>query len=274
MTAKGKIGILGGAMGAATLLCVAGAAVSGYLLLEDFVFGGAELCLTGSGCDVVRESRYSRIGGIPVSLLGLAGYAAASAVVIAPLGRRTKWQVLFWFGASAVGFSAYLTYLELFIIEALCSWCLLSAAIAVTVFSIAAARAIRGSIIKSAAGAGAVILLVFSVSYSIQSPDPEKDATAATTFYQVGLAKYLSERGATMYGSHRCSHCETQKRLFGGAFGLINYVECSRSGPDPRPDLCATKNITSYPTWEIGGEIHQGVRTLDQLGRISGYSGE
>ena len=273
MTVKGKKIFPGGAAGAATILCALGALVSGYLLVADFVLGGAELCLTGKGCDVVRESRYSSIGGIPVSLLGFLGYAAMAAAAVSRLGRRTKWNLLFWLSAAAVGFSAYLTYLELFIIEALCSWCVASAAIAVALFLLAASRT-TGSAIKSFGGAAAVFVLVFAASYSIHSPAPQENPPSAATFYQVSLAKYLSERGATMYGSYTCGHCEKQKELFGGAFGYIPYVECSRSGPDPNPALCAAKNIKSYPTWEIGGAFHQGVKTLEQLGRISGYSGK
>lgn len=273
MTAKGKKISLGGYAGAAFVLCILGALVSGYLLVADFVLGGAEFCLTGEGCDVVRESRYSRIGGIPVPLLGVIGYAAMATAAVSPLGRRARWNLLFWFSAAAVGFSAYLTYLELFIIGALCSWCVASAAIAVALFLLAASQT-TGSVLRSFGGAAAVFVLVFAVSYSIHSPAPEENPPSVATFYQVGLAKYLSERGATMYGSHTCAHCERQKELFGGAFGYITYVECSRSGPDPNPALCAAKNIKGYPTWEIGGEFHEGLRTLEQLGRISGYSGE
>jgi len=273
MTAKGKKFFLSGATGTATVLCALGALVSGYLLVADFVLGGAELCLTGKGCDMVRESRYSSIGGIPVSLLGVLGYASMVTVSVSRLGRRTKWNLLFWLSAAAVGFSAYLTYLELFIIEALCSWCVASAVIAVAVFLLAASQTTGGAI-KSFGGAAAVFVLVFAASYSIHSPAPRENPSSAATFYQVSLAKYLSERGATMYGSYNCGHCEKQKELFGGAFGHITYVECSRSGPDPNPTLCAVKNIKSYPTWEIGGEFHEGVRTLEQLGRISGYSGK
>lgn len=254
------------------VLCALGALVSGYLLVADFVLGGAEFCLTGEGCDVVRESRYSRIGGIPVPLLGVLGYVAMGAVAASPLGRRARWNLLFLLSAAAVGFSAYLTYLELFIIEALCSWCVASAAIAVALFLLAASQMTGG--VRSFGGAVAVFILVFAVSYSIHSPAPEENPPSAATFYQVSLAKYLSERGATMYGSYTCGHCERQKELFGGAFSYITYVECSRSGPDPDPDLCAAKNIRGYPTWEIGGEFHEGLRTLEQLGRISGYSGE
>ncbi len=273
MAAKGKKTFFGGAAGAATALCALGALVSGYLLVADFLLGGAELCLTGRGCDVVRESRYSSIGGIPISLLGVLGYAAMAAAAVSPLGRRARWNLLFLLSAAAVGFSAYLTYLELFIIEAFCSWCVASAAIAAALFLLAASQ-VTGGVIRSFGKAAAVFVLVFAASYSIHSPAPQGNPQSAATFYQVSLAKYLAERGATMYGSHTCAHCEKQKELFGGAFGYITYVECSRSGPDPDPALCAAKNIKSYPTWEIGGEFHQGVRSLEQLGRISGYSGK
>ena len=273
MAAKGKKIFTGGAAAAATVLCVLGALVSGYLLVADFLLGGAELCLTGRGCDVVRESRYSSIGGIPVSLLGVCGYAAMAAAAVSPLGRRARWNLLFLLSAAAVGFSAYLTYLELFIIEALCSWCVASAAIAAALFLLTSSQ-VTGGAVKSFAKAAAVLVLVFAASYSIHSPAPRENPPSASTFYQVSLAKYLSERKATMYGSYTCSHCEKQKELFGGAFGHITYVECSRSGPDPDPDLCAAKDIKSYPTWEIGGEFHQGVKTLEQLGKISGYSGK
>ena len=260
---------------AAFALCALGTAISVYLLVADFVLGGAELCLTGHGCDMVRESRYSSIGGVSVSLLGTLGYAAMAAAALLPLGRRARWSLVFWLSSVAVGFSAYLTYLELFIIEAICSWCVASAAIAAAVFLLAASRreGTTGDALRSLGGAGAVIVLVFSISYSVHSPAPEETASpASATFYQASLAKYLSERGAAMYGSYNCSHCERQKQLFGGAFGYITYVECSRSGPDPDPALCAAKNIRSYPTWEIGGEFYEGVRTLEQLERISGYS--
>lgn len=273
--AKGKNSFLGeGAGAAAFALCALGTAISMYLFVADFLLGGAELCLTGHGCDVVRESRYSSIGGIPVSLLGVLGYAAMVAAVFLPLGRRTKWSVFFWLSAVAVGFSVYLTYLELFIIDALCSWCVASAAIAVLLFLLAASRRQAGgaSVLKSLGGAAAVCVLVFFLSYSVHSPAPQESTRLSATFYQASLARYLSDRGATMYGSYRCYHCERQKELFGSAFGYIAYVECSRSGPDPNPTLCASKNIKSYPTWEIGGELHEGVMTLEQLGSISGYS--
>lgn len=277
--ATGKNSFLRNRAEAATLaLCAIGAAISAYLLVADFVLGGAEFCLTGEGCDAVRESRYSTIGGVPVSLLGVLGYVAMAAALLLPLGRRAKWRLLFWLSVAAVGFSAYLTYLELFVIEAICSWCVASAVIAAALLLLCGLEkhktAEGASVLRSLGGAVVVFALVFSLSYSIHSPSPGEGSPLTATFYQASLARYLSGRGATMYGSYSCSHCERQKELFGGAFGHITYVECSRSGPDPNPALCATKGIKSYPTWEIGGEFYKGIRTLEQLGRISGYSPE
>ena len=276
--AKGKNSFLRNrAEAAALFLCSLGALISAYLFVADFVLGGAELCLTGKGCDAVRESRYSSLGGVPVSLLGVLGYAAMATAAVSPLGRRARWNMLFWFSAAAVGFSAYLTYLELFVIEAVCSWCVASAAIATLVFTLAAfQKKTQGgaSAARSVGGAAAVFVLIFAVSYSVHSPSRQESAQSSASFYQVSLARYLSDQGATMYGSRSCSHCERQKELFGSAFGYVTYVECSRGGPNPNPALCEAKNIKSYPTWEIGGELYEGVKTLEQLGSISGYSGE
>ncbi len=266
-----------GAAVGAVVLCALGTLISAYLLTADFLLGGAEFCLTGEGCDAVRNSRYSSMGGIPVSLLGLLGYASVAVALILPLGRKTKWNLLFAFSAAAVGFSAYLTYLELFIIEALCSWCVASAAITIVLFLIAALRKKMdggASALKSLGGAAALLVVVYAVSYSVHSPSPEKDFPSTASFYQVGLAKYLSQHGATMYGSYTCAHCDKQKKLFGGAFAYIPYVECNRRGPDPDPALCKTKSIKSYPTWEIEGKLYRGMKTLEQLGEISGYSGK
>ena len=64
----------------ATLLCVVGLLVSAYLSYESLFSSETRACLTGADCDVVRESRYSSIAGIPVSLLGVAGVPAADSV--------------------------------------------------------------------------------------------------------------------------------------------------------------------------------------------------
>jgi uncharacterized membrane protein len=110
---------------AALVVALLGAGVSGYLTyvhyagLQPFCAGG------GHGCERVQSSSYASVAGIPVAVLGLAGYMAIAAALLAP-GERAR-LVAAALAVSGCGFSAYLTYLELFVIHAICQWCVGSA---------------------------------------------------------------------------------------------------------------------------------------------------
>lgn len=121
-------------------LSLIGLAISLYLTYI-YTSGGVAICLTGGGCDVVQNSPYAWILGIPIPTLGAGAYLLL--ILLALLGtgkgeRQATW-VLALFGVSLVGllFSAYLTYVELFIIRAICSWCVISAVIQLVVFLLA-----------------------------------------------------------------------------------------------------------------------------------------
>ncbi len=109
-------------------LAVAGCAVAGYLTwvhyaeLEPVCVGG------GGGCERVQASAYAELVGIPVAVMGLASYAAILVALLAARGAG----LLVAAGLALVcfGFSLYLTYLELFVIDAICQWCIANAAIA------------------------------------------------------------------------------------------------------------------------------------------------
>ena len=116
----------------ALLASIVGAAASAYLLVE-YVTGQPGLCLTGSGCDLVRASAFAYPLGIPMPLIGLVFYVVAIwLTLVAPESRpvagiRADGALvgLAIIGASA---SAVLTGLEAFVIRAFCSWCLVQAA--------------------------------------------------------------------------------------------------------------------------------------------------
>lgn len=114
----------------ALFLAILGVGIAGYLTYSS-VIGGQVVCGLSS-CGVVNSSEYSKFLGIPVSILGLAFYL--SLIVLLFL----KQKKLF-FLATLVGviFSAYLTYLEAFVIHAWCQWCILSAWISASLFIIA-----------------------------------------------------------------------------------------------------------------------------------------
>jgi len=118
---------------AAVALGALGIMVSGYLSLKRLT-GGSLVCTRWAQCDVVNSSPYATIGGVPVAFIGLAGYLvlfglAAAAVQAQGLRRRQALLASFILSVGGLLFSIYLTYLELFVIEALCSWCVASAII-------------------------------------------------------------------------------------------------------------------------------------------------
>lgn len=121
-------------------LAAVGLAIGAYLTWTHYL-GVAPVCISGSGgCETVQSSRYAAIGGVPVAALGLVAYAGLllSAVL------RGEAGVYLGLLISLVGtlFSAYLTYLEIFVIGALCQWCLASAAVMTAALVCTVARAL------------------------------------------------------------------------------------------------------------------------------------
>ena len=121
------------------LLALAGTAISGYLSVVR-VTGGNAVCDPSHGCDVVAASPYATILGIPVAYLGLA-FAITLIVLTAIWWLRADRRALQ--GAYALLllgtlFVAYLTFLELFVIKAVCIWCAAFAVSIVTGLVIAA----------------------------------------------------------------------------------------------------------------------------------------
>jgi uncharacterized membrane protein len=111
----------------AVLLSLTGLFVSAYLYLYKIGKIGSLACGTG-GCETVQWSPWSRVAGIEVALIGVLGYAGLLAVSLASLqpglvNRRWPAALLLVLAGVGVLFTVYLTYLELFVIHAICVWC-------------------------------------------------------------------------------------------------------------------------------------------------------
>jgi len=93
--------------------------------------------------------------------------------------------------------------------------------------------------------------------------------TTTSTPQALSLAADLSSLDSKMYGAFWCSHCYDQKQSLGSeAMRAIPYVECDRDGYRTQRDLCRAKDVPGYPTWEIGGELFPGERSVDELREI------
>jgi uncharacterized membrane protein len=124
---------------AAAVLALAGIGVATYISISEFG-GGTPVCLAGGhGCETVARSHYSHLAGVNVAAIGIGGYVVLliSALVPGDLGRFGG----FLTALVGFGFSAYLTYLELFVIDAICQWCVASAVLMTLSLAVAATRA-------------------------------------------------------------------------------------------------------------------------------------
>ena len=122
---------------ASAALAVAGLGIAGYLTAVHYA-GGSPACAIAHGCEVVQQSRYAELAGVPVALLGLLGYAA----ILASLARdgETARTVTAFLALAGFGFSAWLTYVELARLDAICSWCVASAACMTALAALAVTR--------------------------------------------------------------------------------------------------------------------------------------
>ncbi len=98
--------------------------------------------------------------------------------------------------------------------------------------------------------------------------------TTTSTEFSISLAKHLRDTGVIKYSAYWCPHCHDQNQLFGRkAAAILTNVECANDGNNSQTDLCREKGITGYPSWEINGIIDSGVKSLEELAELSGYSG-
>ncbi|MSQ42361.1 MAG: vitamin K epoxide reductase family protein [Dehalococcoidia bacterium] len=125
------------------LLALLGVGIAAYLTYVAINDRVEPLCSGLGDCHTVQQSQYAKVAGIPVAAFGLAMYLALAAVLVAR--RVGPWRedsarsapaagvaalLPVWTFALALGgtlYSAYLTYLELAVIDAICEWCVASA---------------------------------------------------------------------------------------------------------------------------------------------------
>lgn len=125
------------------LLALIGLGVAGYLAYVETTRSAA-ICGPVGDCNTVQQSPYARLLGIlPIGVLGVLGYLAILAAwLLLKLGPG-QWQgpaaaLIFVMAFAGTLFSAYLTFLEPFVIGATCAWCLTSALLMTLILLISA----------------------------------------------------------------------------------------------------------------------------------------
>ncbi len=132
---------------ASLLLTVVGLVDALYLTWMK-LSGNLSLCLGFGQCDVVNSSPYAEVYGIPVALLGALAYAALLALLLAEprtAPDRRPWvrYAVFVLAFAGTLYSAYLTYIEVAILEAICPFCVISAVVITLLWLLSMARLLQ-----------------------------------------------------------------------------------------------------------------------------------
>ncbi len=254
-------------------LAAVGLLITGYLSVLALSGGAPALCSSGSDCDLIQQSHWSRLFGIPVALLGFGTYALIALLAFLPSTRLRRWRRLWTLSLVGMGFSLYLTAIGYFQLEALCPWCLASLLTLIALFVYISVKrpsaAPGGPWLNWSVSQAALLFGVIGIAHAyyggLFSPRPEPQLVA--------LATHLKDSGAVFYGASWCTACQQQKAKFGGAADALPYTECSPSGRGgPFSMACLNAGIQSFPTWIIRGQRYQEVMSVDDLAKRSGFT--
>ncbi|BFM40496.1 vitamin K epoxide reductase family protein [Synechocystis sp. LKSZ1] len=295
-------------------IAVIGMLITAYLTYVSFT-GGKTACpvdaTTGtSGCDLVLQSAYAKVFGLPLSLFGLLAYTAMVIFALMPFlvnaetNKKQRNQIesltgrfLLIGGTAMAVFSGYLMYISFFKLNEACLYCLSSATCSLILFilSIIGREWEEVSQVFFTGILVAMVTLVGTLGLYANASGPRVNAdgkipipeitsqpkppigwsiTTESGPAEIALAQHLTDTKIKMYGAFWCPHCYEQKQLLGKeAFKKITYIECDPSGNNPQTQACVAAKIQSFPTWEINGQMNPGVKLPEELAQLSNYQG-
>ena len=284
---------------AMAVLATVGLIDTGSITLKRWGLLGDLICPMGAdGCDKVLNSAWGTVAdGIPLSFVGVLAYGAVLLMALLPLlpglsenkaelSRRTWWG-LFLVSLGMAVFSGVLLGLMVFKIQAFCFFCVLSGVLSLLLLILSVVGGgwddpgqliFRGILLALAVLLGGLIWASVVDPDRAELPTGEGVAPLVTTESSpatLALAEHLTGSGAVMYSAYWCPHCHEQKELFGKeASDKLKVVECAADGQNNQADLCRSKGLQGFPSWEINGSIESGVASLETLAERSGYKGD
>ena len=128
---------------AAIGVALAGLGIAGYLTAVHYS-GGTPVCAVAHGCATVQQSDYASLAGVPVAVLGLLGYVA---ILVALARDGEEWRTAAAFlSLAGLGFSGWLTYVEVGVLNAICIWCVGSAICMALLSALTVGRLLRAPV--------------------------------------------------------------------------------------------------------------------------------
>ena len=291
-------------------LATVGAIDTGAVTLKRWGLLGSLTCPGGAdGCDKVLNSPWGTVLGQPLALFGFLAYLTMALLALLPLlpalqtwlqeqegqgaglaSRRSGrapdlfWQLGSLLALAMAVFSLVLLGLMAFRIHAVCAFCVLSAVLSLGLLLLhwfGRDWPDRGQLIFRTVVLGFLVaLLGVAWAASVDRPAAVAEAGRPPAIVRtsspasLALAEHLTRSGAQIFTAWWCPHCHEQKELFGRqAPAQLKVIECAPDGGGAQVELCKSRRIEGFPTWEINGKLTSGVKTLNQLADLSGYKG-
>ncbi|MDX1535353.1 MAG: vitamin K epoxide reductase family protein [Candidatus Spechtbacterales bacterium] len=256
------------------LLAITGIGFMSYLTYLHFAPDSSSFCDVGEklSCSTVNTSQYSKVMGIPFSILGVLYFTGVLGMAIFQYNKK---NLKYFLIATIVflGPSFYLTGIELFVLDTICLFCEGSKLVMLAIVGVSWAAVGKKEFpmnVFVVALIGAILAGGFTfLMHANQGPGDK----------YIEFMECLDEKGFVMYGSETCQYCAKQRAVLGEeAFEEhIEEIECDPRNPGNVAELCIEKNIEATPTWiqedEDGNELYRfpaGVQKLEKLSEVSG----
>lgn len=128
-------------------LSILGVLVSIYMTIYKLTSNNA-MCFGSGDCSTVNASPYSEVYGVPVAFVGVLGYSAILGLLLlinraGIFSEQNSTLVIFGLAVTGFAFTLYLVYLEIFVIKALCPFCIISQITMTILFIITIIRLVR-----------------------------------------------------------------------------------------------------------------------------------
>ncbi len=308
-----------------TALSGVGMVETGYLTyLNTFDPSGiSKICGGGglSSCSSVLNSPYATVQindetTIPLTALGFFAYSTVAILSIIPLLNQPPTSnvnhdeldinnriAILCATTSMATFSSFLLSILFNTLHQSCPYCLLSAALSLTMgftawfsgmlpstnkengfklgvgsfvgttiaslilfFGVdeAAMIAYRNDVMSSSGFTNNVVASAAKEDALKNVPPPPITSSSSPRALKIG--EDMKELNTRFFGAYWCSHCYDQKQRMGReAMANVQYIECSPEGLNSQTSICKERGVPGYPTWEIGGNLYPGEMYLDEL---------
>jgi uncharacterized membrane protein len=185
-------------------LAGAGMALTLYLVMNIWLEGQPLYCAEGSSCDIVQQSRWGTFLGLPTAFWGFWAYAALAFIAFKVRGPERHWKLTWFVAALGLGYSVYLTTVSVFVIDAVCAYCLVSLTLLTITFGVIVSQRPEGMQkfkMKNWVAETVVVALIFIGGMHLHYSGFFDHAAGPEDPYLVGLAKHLNDKGAVLYGA-------------------------------------------------------------------------